>query len=88
MTAARYASGVDVREEGVEAVEPLLDVRCEYPRRGRDRHSAAGGGHVPRILLAASIRTRKLWLRVLVPGLAFGCWHITDAIHDAHMHAD
>jgi membrane protease YdiL (CAAX protease family) len=34
-------------------------------------------------LLSLAIRTRDRVVRVLVPGLAFGAWHIMDAVHDA-----
>ncbi len=33
-------------------------------------------------LLSLAIRTRERVVRVLVPGLAFGAWHIMDAVHD------
>jgi len=33
-------------------------------------------------LQSLAIRTRNLWIRVLVPGLAFGAWHLVDAIND------
>jgi membrane protease YdiL (CAAX protease family) len=39
-------------------------------------------------LLGLAIRGGNARLRLLVPGLAFGCWHVVDAVHDASHHAD
>jgi membrane protease YdiL (CAAX protease family) len=35
-------------------------------------------------LQSLSLRTLNTWVRLLVPGVAFGFWHLADAINDTH----
>ena len=37
-------------------------------------------------LLGLAIRSERFVVRLLLPGLAFGCWHVVDAMHDAQAH--
>jgi membrane protease YdiL (CAAX protease family) len=40
------------------------------------------------LLLSRSVQVGGGWVRVLVPAVAFGFWHLTDALHDAQEHPE